>query len=137
MLQKYEHMCLYALLTKGHATSEAKVGCGVRAFQARCYKTDEFVSRCFFLIRDDGTSEDFSFRKCIINLMDVKGTPLDPDTLPQPGTKRPFNGNGFNNKSKNSAFHGSKSGRGGRGRGGRGRGGMRGRHSNNHKRHRR
>ena len=43
---------------------QRKVGCGVSHF-----KYDEHPeytgTMCFFIVRTDGTSEDFSFRKCL------------------------------------------------------------------------
>jgi hypothetical protein len=39
-----------------------QVGPGIRAFQVRSHP--EHDSRCFFVIRTDGTAEDFSYRKC-------------------------------------------------------------------------
>ena len=41
---QYEHMCLEALLTTGHASAAAKVGVGVRAFQAKIYQTGTSAS---------------------------------------------------------------------------------------------
>lgn len=29
-------------------------------------------TRCFFVVKNDGTREDFSFHKCISNLIDLK-----------------------------------------------------------------
>ncbi|TMW97355.1 hypothetical protein EJD97_005721 [Solanum chilense] len=62
-LNKYEHMILLDLLKKGHSESERKIGSGVRAFQIRFHP--QYKSRCFFLVRDDDTVDDFSFRKCV------------------------------------------------------------------------
>ena len=39
-----------------------QVGDGVRAFQVR--EHPEHGSRCFFVVRADGSVEDFSYRKC-------------------------------------------------------------------------
>ena len=54
---------LSALLEK-HPKYAEKVGCGVSHF-----KYDEHPeytgTMCFFIVRTDGTSEDFSFRKCL------------------------------------------------------------------------
>lgn len=62
-LNKYEHMILLDLLKKGHSESERKIGSGVRAFQIRFHP--QYKSRCFFLVREDDTVDDFSFRKCV------------------------------------------------------------------------
>ncbi|XP_015067884.1 protein EMBRYO DEFECTIVE 514 [Solanum pennellii] len=62
-LNKYEHMILLDLLTKGHSEPERKIGSGVRAFQIRFHP--QYKSRCFFVVREDDTVDDFSFRKCV------------------------------------------------------------------------
>ncbi|XP_055828147.1 protein EMBRYO DEFECTIVE 514-like [Solanum dulcamara] len=62
-LNKYEHMVLLDLLKKGHAEPERKIGTGVRAFQIRFHP--HFKSRCFFVVREDDSVDDFSFRKCV------------------------------------------------------------------------
>ncbi|URE11680.1 hypothetical protein MUK42_19737 [Musa troglodytarum] len=51
------------LLKKGHPDPDKKIGAGIEAFQVRYHPT--FKSRCFFLVRADGSSDDFSFRKCV------------------------------------------------------------------------
>lgn len=52
---------LYALLTH-HPRSTQKIGCGVRAIVLH-----EYIgrTRCFFVIRTDGTAEDFSAGRCV------------------------------------------------------------------------
>ncbi|KAI3454672.1 hypothetical protein Pfo_011335 [Paulownia fortunei] len=66
-LNKYEHIVLLELLKKGHLEAERKIGKGVKAFQVRFHP--QFKSRCFFLIRDDESIDDFSFRKCIDHIL--------------------------------------------------------------------
>ncbi|VFR01223.1 unnamed protein product [Cuscuta campestris] len=66
-INKYEHMLLLELLKKGHAEPETKIGEGVRAFQVRNH--DVFKTRCFFIVRVDGSAEDFSFRKCVDRIL--------------------------------------------------------------------
>lgn len=56
-------MMLLDLLKKGHSEPERKIGTGVRAFQIRFHP--HFKSRCFFVIREDDSVDDFSFRKCV------------------------------------------------------------------------
>ena len=57
------HTVLKALLEK-HPKYDQKVGCGFASF-----KYDEHPeytgTMCFFIVRTDGSSEDFSFRKCL------------------------------------------------------------------------
>jgi len=47
-----------------HPDSEAKIGCGVRSIKLDV-SLDESGSRCFWVLRTDGSSEDFSARKCL------------------------------------------------------------------------
>lgn len=62
-LNKYEYIVLLDLLKKGHLEPDRKIGTGVRAFQIRFHP--QYKSRCFFIIREDDSVDDFSFRKCI------------------------------------------------------------------------
>ncbi|OIT32550.1 PREDICTED: protein DCL, chloroplastic-like [Nicotiana attenuata] len=66
-LNKYEHLVLLDLLKKGHLEPERKIGTGIRAFQIRFHP--QFKSRCFFVIREDGSVDDFSFRKCVDHIL--------------------------------------------------------------------
>ncbi|KAL6580250.1 hypothetical protein OROMI_008274 [Orobanche minor] len=67
MLNRYEHIMLLELLKKGHLEAERKIGKGVKAFQVRYHP--QFKSRCFFLTREDESSDDFSFRKCVDHIL--------------------------------------------------------------------
>ncbi|XP_073295416.1 uncharacterized protein [Primulina huaijiensis] len=71
-LNKYEHIMMLELLKKGHMEAERKIGCGVKSFQVRFHP--QFKSRCFFLIRDDESVDDFSFRKCVNNILPLPET---------------------------------------------------------------
>ncbi|CAN0870777.1 Protein EMBRYO DEFECTIVE 514 [Linum grandiflorum] len=104
-LNKYEYMVMLDLLKKGHQESEKKIGTGVKSFQIRNHPM--WKSRCFFIIREDDSVEDFSFRKCVDHIL-----PLPEDMKGQNGSNGGGRGHG---------------GFGGRGRGGRGRGGRGGR----------
>ena len=95
----------------------------MRAFQARHYKTREFDSRCFFLLRTDGSVEDFSYRKCLLNLCAIKGISIEGTKLER---KQEEDTRKVNTPMKNTGGRGRGRGRGG-GRGGRGRGRGRGR----------
>ncbi|XP_062210148.1 protein EMBRYO DEFECTIVE 514-like [Phragmites australis] len=106
---KYEHMVLEDLVKKGHAEPSKKIGPGVEAFEIRNHPV--WQSRCFFVRRVDGSSDDFSFRKCVDNIL-----PLPEDMK-------------IGNGKKSSGHHKGGGGRGGGrggwrggGRGGRGRG---------------
>ncbi|KAE9587456.1 hypothetical protein Lal_00031807 [Lupinus albus] len=99
-VNKYEHKMLLELLTNGHQEPDKKIGGGVRAFQVRNHPV--YKSKCFFLIREDGSVDDFSFRKCVDHIL----------PLPENMHVKPFSGGGGGGR-----HHGGK---GGRGRGGRG-----------------
>eukprot|EP00250_Pteridium_aquilinum_P026606 c33287_g1_i1 orf=74-1144(+) len=68
-INKYEHMMLEDLLKKGHQESCQKIGSGIKAFQVRI--NQEFNSRCFYVIRKDGSMKDFSYRKCVDNILSL------------------------------------------------------------------
>ncbi|XP_011023607.1 PREDICTED: protein DCL, chloroplastic-like [Populus euphratica] len=112
-VNKYEHMMLVDLLKTGHSEPDKKIGSGIQAFQVRFHP--RFKSRCFFLIRDDDTVDDFSFRKCVDHIL-----PL-PENLKVKSDNFLGGGKG----------HGGKGGPGGRGGRGRGRGYGRGGRSRN------
>lgn len=103
-------MMLLELLKNGHAEPNKKIGGGIRAFQIRNHPT--FKSKCFFLIRDDDSVDDFSFRKCVDHIL-----PL-PEEMQLKSDVKTFGGGGGGGR-----YHGGK---GGRGRGGRGGGRGRG-----------
>lgn len=64
---QYEHIVLLDLLKKGHLEPDRKIGTGIRAFQIRYHP--QFKSRCYFVIREDGSVDDFSFRKCVDHIL--------------------------------------------------------------------
>ncbi|GER27142.1 hypothetical protein STAS_02825 [Striga asiatica] len=66
-INKYEHIMLLELLQKGHTDAERKIGKGIEAFQVRFHP--QFKSRCFFLTKEDGSTDDFSFRKCVDHIL--------------------------------------------------------------------
>eukprot|EP00898_Chlorokybus_atmophyticus_P002648 jgi/Chlat1/3384/Chrsp23S03811 len=74
-LNEYEYNVVLDLVKKGHHSPDEKLQGGVVAAQVRNHA--DFESRCFFLVKQDGTLVDFSYRKCINNLM-----PLPEDMLP-------------------------------------------------------
>ncbi|TKY73377.1 DCL protein [Spatholobus suberectus] len=113
-VNKYEHLMLLELLKNGHAEPNKKIGGGVRAFQVRKHPT--FKSRCFFLVREDDSVDDFSFRKCVDHIL-----PLPEEMHLKSDANKALGGGG------GGKHHGGKGGRGrggrGGGRGGHGRGG--------------
>lgn len=104
---------LLELLKKGHAEADRKIGGGIQAFQVRSHPI--WKSRCFFLVRVDGTSDDFSFRKCVDQLLPL---PENLKAHPSKGNKSK-DGKKFGGHNKGECG-GGRGGRGGRGRGGRG-----------------
>lgn len=58
---------LLELLKKGHAEAETKMGAGVGGFRVGNHPL--WKNRCFFLIRQDGSVDDFSFRKCVQHIL--------------------------------------------------------------------
>ncbi|GAB2251794.1 hypothetical protein Droror1_Dr00004641 [Drosera rotundifolia] len=117
-VNKYEHMALLDLIQKGHSEPEKKVGVGIQAFQIRNHPV--WKSRCFFLVRTDETYDDFSFRKCVDNMLAL------PENMKiKPDVNKALGGGGHGHGSKGGRGQGKgnkgggwgKGGRGGRGRG--------------------
>lgn len=117
-LNEYEFTVLLDLLVKGHKDPQQKIGAGVQSFQIRNHPT--YGSNCFYICRVDGTSEDFSFRKCVARLFPDETLPHGSTTAKSPSS----HGGG---RSGRGAGRGSRGGRGGRSSRGRGRGRGRGR----------
>lgn len=105
-------MVLLELLKNGHTEPDEKIGGGILAFQVR--KHPMWKSRCFFLIREDESIDDFSFRKCVDHIL-----PLPEEMQLKPDVNRALK------------RHGKKGGGGGGGRGG-GRGRGHGRRGKSH-----
>ncbi|KAI3701392.1 hypothetical protein L6452_26428 [Arctium lappa] len=106
-VNKYEHAMLLDLLKKGHLEAEKKIGAGIHAFQVRYHP--QWKSRCFFLMREDESADDFSFRKCVDHIL-----PLPENMTVKSDVNKVLGGGG--------GLH-HKGGRGGGGGRGRGRGG--------------
>lgn len=106
-VNKYEYMVLLDLIKKGHPEPEKKIGSGVKAIEIRYHPI--WKSRCFFILREDESVEDFSFRKSVDHIL-----PLPENMKIKSDVNRALGGGG-------------KKGGGGGGRGGgRGRGWGRG-----------
>ncbi|MCO5600510.1 hypothetical protein L7F22_054623 [Adiantum nelumboides] len=116
-VNKYENLMLVDLINQGHSEPEKKKGTGIEAFQVRV--NPDFHSRCYYIIRTDGSAEDFSYRKCVDHIL-----PLPEDLKARSGDLR------VGDKRKGGGGYGGHQdnrGRGGRGGGGRwGGGGRRG-----------
>jgi len=103
-LNDYEFHNVLELIRIGHPEAERKLSGTVSAIQIREIYTAGVPSSCFHLLRENGDTEDVSYRKCVANLFDEMKAQL---------------------ANKNRAQSGGRGGRGGR-QGGRGRGGGRG-----------
>lgn len=77
-------MVLLELLKKGHEEPDKKIDKGIKGFQVRIHPV--WKSKCFFVIKDDDTFDDFSFRKSVDHIL-----PL-PDEMKQPDTNKASNG---------------------------------------------
>ncbi len=49
-------------LLHNHPNAIEKIGCGIEGFEVR---QESSISRCFYLVRTDGTAENFSYKKCL------------------------------------------------------------------------
>ena len=52
-------------LFRNHVDFEEKKGVGVSHFEVRIGKPFEFQNKCFYVIRKDGTFDDFSYPHCV------------------------------------------------------------------------
>ncbi|KAI4343879.1 hypothetical protein L6164_011176 [Bauhinia variegata] len=109
---QYEYMMLLELLKKGHSEPDKKIGGGIRAFQVRYHPM--WKSRCFFLIREDESADDFSFRKCVDHII-----PLPESMKVKSDVNRALGGGG--GRGRGGRGDGGRGGRRGRGKGGKGR----------------
>lgn len=71
---------LIELLAQGHPNAEKKIGCGVDYIEVQTHET--YGQNCFWVVRKDGSSEDFSYRKCVSHILKKKGAE-DPRKLMQ------------------------------------------------------
>ncbi|KAF7806197.1 protein DCL, chloroplastic [Senna tora] len=79
-LNKYEDLALLELVKKGHTEAEKKISGGIRGFQVG--KHPLWKSRCFFLIKQDYSVEDFSFRKCVHRILPLPPHMINPSHKP-------------------------------------------------------
>ncbi len=109
---QYEFLVVAELLKEG---APHKVGAGISAIQVRMHPS--WKSRCYYLIRSDGSVDDFSYRKCVEKLLPLPKSlflpngELDLDKV-VPGAK------GKNRDKENGSFDGAGKSRGGGGGGG-------------------
>ena len=63
-LNDYERMVVEGLLRRGHEDAEKKIGeSGIKSIQVKLHS--EHDSKCYYVVRNDGTMSDFSYRKCV------------------------------------------------------------------------
>ncbi|KAK7317255.1 hypothetical protein RJT34_01321 [Clitoria ternatea] len=110
-VNKYEHNMLLELLKKGHAEPGRKIGGGIRAFQVRYHPN--FKSKCFFVIREDNSVDDFSFRKCVDHIL-----PLPEGMQTKSDVNKALGGGGKHHRGKGGKGRGGRGGGRGHGRGG-------------------
>ena len=91
----------------------------MHCMQVRDINVDDGQARAFFVVRKDGSVEDFSYRKIAVALFPDQISPFNPSGG---GSKRQRTDN-----SHSGGGRGTRGGTRGRGRGGRGRGRGRGR----------
>jgi uncharacterized membrane protein YgcG len=113
-MNDYEFSVVDECLRRAHPDAEKKIGCGVKTFQIRNHP--EHDTRCYMVLRTDGSCEDFSYRKCVEALFPGFST-----------TIRSSGGGGRGGRGGRGGERGRKGGARGGGRGARGGGGGRGR----------
>ena len=63
-LNDYERMVVEAMLKQGHESAEKKIGeSGIKSIQVNWHL--EHDSKCYYVVRNDGSISDFSYRKCV------------------------------------------------------------------------
>ncbi|KAK9868901.1 hypothetical protein WJX84_010475 [Apatococcus fuscideae] len=125
-INEYEHKMVFDLLERGHPAAAQKIGCGVAAFQILKHGNSD--SDCFFVIRNDGSREDFSIRKSVAGLFPLWGSSSESTRKTTQADRGRGRGRGRGARGSSSGGRGDRGGRGGGGRGFRARGrGRRGR----------
>jgi len=102
-MNDYEFMVVDECLRR-HPDADKKIGAGVKTFQIRNHP--EHDTRCYMVVRTDGSCEDFSYRKCVEVLF--------------PGFTNAVRSGGGGGRGGRGSGRGGGRGGGGRGRGGRG-----------------
>jgi hypothetical protein len=72
-LNEYEVHNVMQLIEKGHPHAEKKLEGGIRAIQIREKRVDGRSSKCFHLLKENGTIEDVSYVKCVEALFGSSG----------------------------------------------------------------
>eukprot|EP00884_Botryococcus_braunii_P022479 jgi/Botrbrau1/8915/Bobra.0148s0029.1 len=68
-LNEYEFHNVIELVKMGHPNSDVKIRPGVKSIRIRTYTAEDGdESVCFYLLKDNGTEDNFSVRKCLATL---------------------------------------------------------------------
>ena len=63
-LNDYERLVVEGMLRRGHEDAEKKIGeSGIKSIQVKVHQ--EHDSKCYYVVRNDGSRSDFSYRKCV------------------------------------------------------------------------
>jgi len=63
-LNDYERLVVEGMLRRGHEDAGKKIGeNGIKSIQVKWHL--EHDSKCYYVVRNDGTMSDFSYRKCV------------------------------------------------------------------------
>lgn len=112
-LNEYEFHNVIELIRLGHPEAERKLSGNVTGVQIREVYAEGIPSTCFHLLREDGATEDVSYRKCVSNLFAEMKSVLAANT--RQGGKSGGRGGGRGGGGGRRGG-GRRGGRGGRGR---------------------
>ena len=63
-LNDYERLVVEGMLRRGHEDAKKKIGeSGIKSIQVKVHQ--EHDSKCYYVVRNDGSRSDFSYRKCV------------------------------------------------------------------------
>lgn len=110
-LNEYELSAVLDLLRKGHPRADEKLQKGVKAVEVGTFKKDarDQPTMCFYIVRLDGSKEDFSYNKCLEHLYpdNLNELKLFSKRLPQARRAAP-RGRGFRGRGRGGRGHRGK-----------------------------
>lgn len=59
------HVAFLTALIKRHPEADRRIGSGIAGFKVQVNPQGTGNTRCFYVIRTDGSQEDFSIKKCL------------------------------------------------------------------------
>ncbi|WP_414721043.1 DCL family protein [Streptomyces sp.] len=59
------HVAFLTALVKRHPEADERIGAGIAGFKVQVSPDGKGNTRCFYVIRVDGSSVDFSIRRCL------------------------------------------------------------------------